>query len=136
MSQAAREKHRMRKIGRVWSAFKQVEITDAIRNSAPTMKHVSNIYANTRVEVNCYNCGTPVGGVVHCVVARHGLLEHVTVAELHRVKVELFGLESTAVEIFPAGMEQLNYLSRHLWILPSDWALPFGMSDANAWGGE
>lgn len=49
-------------------------------------------------------------------------------AEKQRIKNELFGAELIAVEVFPKESELVDQANMyHLWILPTDMNLPFGI---------
>lgn len=134
MSRAERKTHAIKRVAKTWSSWQEVPVTDAIRNSADHMAHIHSIWANSRFEAHCFACPSAVGGFTHVVVARHGLLESVTAPELLRIKNDLFGVEATAVEVFPAGITELSERTRHLWILPEGYELPFGFSMPTAWG--
>lgn len=44
------------------------------------------------------------------------------------IKNELFGKRRTAIEVFPAEKNLVDYMDcYHLWILPEDFKLPFGI---------
>ncbi len=50
--------------------------------------------------------------------------------EKQKIKNELFGRESVAIEVFPAEshlIDQAN--SYHLWVLPEAFSLPFGIHE-------
>jgi len=137
MSKAAREKHRIKTIGkRGMTAWTQVPVTDEIRNAAPHMQFIQSVFTNNRLEVHCFSVKSSVGGIVHVVIARHLLLEPVANEEMQHVKNTLFGLNATAVEIYPPGVENLSHRARHLWVLPETWPLPFGFNSDTCWGGE
>lgn len=134
MSRAERKTHAIKRVGKTWSAWQEIPVTDEIRKSSVHMARVHSIWANSRCEIHCFACPGSIGGTTHCVVARHGLLEHVTNSEMMRIKLELFGIETTAVEIFPSGVTELSEKTRHMWVLPVGHALPFGFDMDSAWG--
>jgi hypothetical protein len=137
MSKVERHNHRLKLAAKTWGAWKEIVITPEIRNEAPHLKNVMSIYANTRFRVDCFECATQVGGVMHLVVTRHGLLEAPTSSELQRIKIELCGAETEAVEIYPRNVKDVPEKVRHLWVLPTDgYELPFGFSMPTVWGGE
>ena len=133
MSRQARIKHRLKTIGKEWTGFREVAVTDEIRNSAPHMKFVGHIYANSRFEVHTYTVKTPIGGVTQVVIARHHHLEEITWNDCERIKLELFGAEAEAVEIYPKGIVPSMKI-RILWVLPAGYVLPFGLDKPGAWG--
>lgn len=68
-----------------------------------------------------------------------GVVEHVTVERMRfggdipwavkqEIKEELFGRDSTAIEVFPAAKNLIDVCDiYHLWILPEKMKLPFGI---------
>lgn len=49
-------------------------------------------------------------------------------SEKQRIKNELFGHDSVAIEMFPKDSERLEELDLyHLWVLPEGMELPFGL---------
>jgi hypothetical protein len=73
--------------------------------------------------------------VLQATIGRHGDLEPITWDELQRIKNELLGKESTAIEFFPSEYHLVNQANlRHLWVLPTEFALPFGLHLPTAFG--
>lgn len=71
-----------------------------------------------------------------------GVVEHVTIHRMgqglysgdipwavkQEIKNELFGLRATAIEVFPAQKHLVDICDvYHLWVLPKDFNLPFGI---------
>ena len=70
-----------------------------------------------------------------------GVVEHVTIqrfgsnkggdipwAVKQEIKDELFGIRATAIEVFPAKKNLVDVMDiYHLWVLPKDFSLPFGI---------
>lgn len=71
-----------------------------------------------------------------------GVVEHVTIKRTEgglwsgdipwvvkqEIKDELFGIRSTAIEVFPAKKNLVDIADvYHLWVLPKDFKLPFGI---------
>ena len=134
MSKAAQELHKMRRMSKVWTPWREVTITDEIRNTGPQMEHVDKIYANSKFEVQTFNCATSIGGVVQVVIAHHGHLLPVTWNDVLRIKNEIFGADQLGVEIYPREVvSKMNI--RILWILPVGTDLPYGLDKDSAWGG-
>lgn len=133
MSREARVRHRIKTVGRAWTEWKEIAVTDEIRNSSPHMEHVEHIYANSRFEVNTYTVKTAIGGVTQVVIARHHHLEAIDWNEAMRVKTELFGGDAEAVEIYPKGIVP-GMKVRILWVLPAGYELPFGLGKPGAFG--
>lgn len=121
---------------RTHTPFEQVEITPAMRHDFPNLEHCSSIWANSRYEVQLFTVNTAIGGVNQMVVSRHGNIEDMTWEELQRIKIELFGPEAVAVEVYPGIAEEWRGVKhiRVLWILPTTWPLPFGLHLPGSWG--
>lgn len=134
MSRAERKTHAIKRVGRTWSKWQEIPVTDEIRNSSPHMAKIQSIWANSRFECHVWACASPMGGFTHVVIARHGLIEQVTAPDMLRIKNELFGMETTAVEVFPAGINELSEKTRHLWVMPAGYELPFGFGMLTCWG--
>jgi hypothetical protein len=67
-----------------------------------------------------------VGGVTHFAVASLSG-ERPTWHEMQRIKNELAGHESTAVEVYPPSDQVIDEASMfHIWVLPA--GLPFGLA--------
>jgi len=55
--------------------------------------------------------------------------------DLQRIKNELAGEDRTAIEVFPTVSDLVDKAPmRHLWVLPSGYALPFGLHRQESWG--
>jgi hypothetical protein len=100
------------------------------------LKGCSSILANSRFEVQLFNCASDIGGVVQMVVRRHGDIAKIEWDELQRIKNEIFGEEYSAVEFFPPKELEwhINREIRVLWVLPQSWVPPFGFHLSSAWG--
>lgn len=134
-SSGQRMKYAIKKAGREWTAWNNVAITDQMRREHKHLAKCSSIYANSRFEVQCWECASPVGGFMHAIIARHGLLEPVNGEDIQRIKAELFGPNVVGVEIYPPVAAGLEFKTRHLWILPtSGYSLPFGFDMPTCWG--
>lgn len=49
-------------------------------------------------------------------------------AEKQRIKNEIFGEESVAIEVFPSESQLVNGAAMyHIWVLPTDFKIPFGL---------
>jgi hypothetical protein len=133
MGKAQRLKHRMKTVAREWTAWQEMPITDEIRESVPHMEHASKLWANSRFEIVGYECPTTLGGVWQLLLIRHGHIEPILFDDCLRVKNELFGVDSLAVEIYPRGADRSSK-TRLLWILPQGASLPYGLDVPGAWG--
>ncbi len=69
-------------------------------------------------------------GVVHAAVTSFSGIRP-TWYEMQRIKNELFGAESTAVEIYPPAADVVDGSDMfHIWILPGE--IPFGLTKTEA----
>ena len=71
---------------------------------------------------------TEWGVVEHVTVQRMGRFGDIPWAVKQEIKEELFGTRVTAIEVFPAQKNLVDVCDvYHLWILPEDFKLPFGI---------
>jgi len=132
MTKKARKTAVLKSYARVWTPFSPVEITPEMRDKYVLLRHCHSIYANSRFEVQCFACDSSIGGVMQVAIRRHGDVAEVTQEDLRRIVFELFGLETTAVEIY-RPMDEV-FKGRILWILPETWPIPFGVHTKASWG--
>ena len=70
---------------------------------------------------------TPIGTVEHLAIERIGGGD-IPWAVKQEIKDELFGSRSVAIEVFPAKKNLVDVADvYHLWVLPKDYQLPFGI---------
>ena len=136
MSEASRKRNRIKTVGKEWSGWHEVGVSDEFRKANPILKNCKAIWANSRFEVQVFECATPIGGVVQLVIARHMHIERVTWHEMLRIKNELYGVDKLGVEIFPREVVGPNFKIRVMWIMPQDYEMPFGLHKNSAWGGQ
>jgi hypothetical protein len=107
-----------------------------MRVEYPMLAHCARIWANQRYEVQSFAVETAIGGVWQLGIIRHGDIERISWEELQRIVHELFGLEVTAVEVYPSIENEwrTRVNVRMLWVLPDTWKLPFGLNLPTAWG--
>jgi hypothetical protein len=132
----ARKTAILKAYARTKTLFALTEVTDEMRAQYPHLKHCSAIFANSRIEAQCFPCETSIGGVMQCTMIRHGNIAPLSWEEIQKALHELFGPEIVAVEVYPAIDQEWHAKSqvRVLWILPTNWPLPFGLHLPNAWG--
>lgn len=89
-------------------------------------------------DINCAYENGVYAVLVRSVVTEWGMVDHACISTLtggdiawrdkQRIKDELFGMERTAIEVFPARDELVDGAdSFHLWVLPETFALPFSI---------
>lgn len=131
-----RDRTKLKIAAREWTAFVEQPITAELRARFPFLAHCESIRVNSRFEVQLYPCGSSIGGVMQADIRRHADLAPITFRDLQRIKLELFGPEAVAIEVFPRPADEwpMNAEIRVLWILPSSYQLPVGLHLPNAWG--
>lgn len=123
---SAGERHRIKTQAKYWTAWRQMEITDVMRETHPHLKRAAKIWFNSRCEAVQYNLSSGIGGVVLLTVSRHGQLEEPSRTDLYMTKIDLFGEENDAVEIYPKG-KFVPSRSRVLLVLPLGYDLPYAI---------
>jgi hypothetical protein len=136
MSEARRQRKAFVKISKEWSPWSQVEVTDDLRRQHPHLQHCKMIYNNSRYECQLFPCTSPIGGIQQVVVHRHVGQEEIPWSDLQRIKHELFGHNSVALEMYPPMDCEWNVSAniRVLWIMPQNWIPPMGLHREEAWG--
>lgn len=137
MSLASKQRHRLKTIGKVWSAWESVPITDKMRKEFPYLKNVHSIFRNSRLSAHMFSVTTPQGAFMQVDLKNH-TNDEISWAELQRAKRELFSPDAVALEIYPA--EAIEWKSEHniriLYVCPTDYELVFGLHLATAFGGQ
>ena len=135
MSKVERKTHRLKMVGKQWTAWRSIPVTAEIRSQTPFTKNLKSLWANSRFSVQCYEVASPIGGIVQLLIERHGHLDPVTWNDAQRIKVELFGVENFAIELYPAENVPMEMKVRILWVMPKGWEPPCGLHLPSAWGG-
>ena len=132
---ARKNRERAKTIGRTAGDWQERTITPELIEQFPQLRNCKNIWFNNRVEVQSYECRSPIGGIVQLMIRRHYDLEELSWSELQKIKRELFG-DVLAVEMFPQSQVAWNTETkmRVLWIMPLDYEAPFGLHRPEAWG--
>jgi hypothetical protein len=87
--------------------------------------NLDKAYSDGRYAVMTRVVPTDWGEVTHACI-RNTNNTDIPWAEKQRIKNELFGEESTAIEVFPAESELVDGANMyHIWVLPMK--LPFGL---------
>jgi hypothetical protein len=135
MSRVERKTHKLKLIGRTWTPWKEITITGEIRNSAPHMRKISHIWANSRFEVHGWEVPSTEGGIVQLLISRHGQLDAISWNDVMRIKHEIFGDSGFAIEIYPPENVTTDMKVRIVWVMPKGWTPPCGLHLDSAWGG-
>lgn len=125
-----------KKMGRVWTSFREITITDKMRAETPLLAHCHGIWSNSRFQVDCYKVNSGIGGIMQCAIRGHADIWPITWDDLQRIKNEVFGPTAIAVELYPATDNEWRPMvnARIIYVVPSNWACPFGLQLAGAWG--
>ena len=137
MGRATRLRTRIKAVSRHWSEWTPVEVTAEMREKHPHLEHCGQIFANSRFEVQVFPIACPgLGGVQQVCVTRHGDLERISWDDLQRVKRELFGEHSLALEVYPPDDCETHFKReiRVLWVQPVGHILPYGLHLESAFG--
>jgi hypothetical protein len=138
MSSASQQRARWKTLGKHWTPFVAVPVTDRLRASTPYLRHVHSIFQNSRYTVHLFACASPLGGVMQCDVRRMVEGLEIPYADLQRVKCELFSPHAVALEVYPP--EAIEYHTkrniRFLWVMPMNYELHFGLHLPTAFGGQ
>ncbi len=131
-----RRRQLVKAAARHWQPWREVPITEEMRDRHPHLRHCTSILSNHRVEAQIFTVDTAIGGVSQCNLVRHGDIEALSWEELQQIIHELFGADAVAVELFPALANEWKQKTRVrvLWVLPSTYEIPFGLHKAGAWG--
>lgn len=118
-----------------WTKFSQLKIdlskaAEHFRRERPP----SGVFVNSRYEVWAYRWEFPIGPVVSLAIRRHDGHERRDWRDLQRIKNEILGPETEAVDLLPAfvrdiGADPLFDFETVLWGLPPGFVHPFGLSD-------
>lgn len=114
----------------------EIPVTDEMREEHQVLENIFKIYSNSRYEVHLFACSTAIGGVMQVTVARHFTKEEIPWDDMQRVKVEIFGEQAWALEIFPDTRAEWHPQKdvRVMWVMPSDYEVPFGLHRPESWG--
>lgn len=133
MSQAQRQRHRLKTVAKEWTPFIEVPVTDELREAAPHLRRLWRRWTNSRYIVEAFQVKTPLGGVVQLSIIRHGLLDTADYFDIERIRLELFGPEYLGIELHERGVNPPLKM-RSLFLMPDGYDVPYGLDKPNAWG--
>lgn len=114
-----------------WSALVRVDYRHMPRNSVPA--GVCRVWQNAQYIVQEYVHRTDWGIVTQLMIRPNDEKPVHDWAVFQRIKNELFGPESVAIEIYPATSELVDKCNiYHLWILPAGFRIPFTLANMKA----
>lgn len=112
-----------------WTPFQSCEILDCQANRVDPPIAIAK---NSRYQVSIYGRGGGafgLGPIVHLSIKTLDRSPRHDWRDLQRIKNELVGPESEAVEMFPAESRLVDMANQyHLWCFPPGAVLPFGFS--------
>lgn len=114
-----------------WTPFVRIDRLDW--KLAPSL-HASctDVYHNNQFMVFVIPESSSWGAITRLMIRRNDAAPIRCWSDLQRIKNELCGAESVAVEIFPRESELVDDANiYHLWVLPETFELPFGLVDRN-----
>lgn len=137
MSQASKLRHRLKTIGKVWSDWESVPVTDRMRTEHQYLKNVHSIFRNSRLSAHMFSVTTPQGAFMQVDFKMH-TGDEISWEELQRAKRELFSPDAVALEIYPAAAIEWNsaHNIRILYVCPTSYELVFGLHLPTAFGGQ
>jgi hypothetical protein len=105
-------------------------ITDEDRANHPASRDIRRAFLNDFFSVQVYEVETDIGEVLHLIIRPQdgNALSQPSWAELQRIKNELIGHESCAIQFYPRESHLRDSANLyHLWVLPVNVELPFGL---------
>lgn len=119
-----------------WGAWEGYDVTaeDQARHGNIAAR-CAKAFTNGRFVALVYETPTAWGTVLHLAV-RSADERMPSWADLQRIKDDLVGSDRTAVQVHPSEDRLVDEADMfHLWVLPRDVELPFGLHEgAPAWG--
>lgn len=104
----------------------------------PALEGMRAAWVNDHYSVQVFDTTSHWGDVIHLVVRRVDgwvVTSRRHWADLQRIKNELVGEDRIAVEVYPKAEEVMDSANLyHLWVLPVDMVLPFGLHER--WDGR
>lgn len=92
---------------------------------------IDKAYSDGEYAVMTRQVLTEWGQVIHACI-RNAENTDIPWAEKQKIKNELFGIDSTAVEVFPADSELVDEANMyHIWVLPKSMRLPFSLKESD-----
>lgn len=123
------QERRERSTGK-WSPWERITLPEGRRISDDPdgwTQDVHTVFRNGWLVVMVRDCNTRWGIVQHAGITT-AMRGELCWREKQRVKDELFSVDATAIEVFPTRENLVDAaMMFHMWILPPDAALPFGL---------
>ncbi len=109
--------------------WKDIQVPAELRAKFPKCAKMTRFTIDQYVSVQVYELETTWGQVLHLLVRPHDETPIRNWYSLQRVKNDVVGDDRVAVEVFPreADLVDAGVAIYHLWVLPKDFELPFGM---------
>lgn len=118
---------RMMKQG--WTPFEDwTERAMLTKTMAQRPTGLEKFFQNAMYSVQVFRKPSEWGEIMHLMVRRNDAAPIQSWADLQRVKNEIAGADRVAVEVFPPEGDLVDQANMyHLWVLPKDFRLPFGL---------
>jgi len=116
--------------------WQDLPIPDELRVKLQAMRDVARVVRNDFwiVQVCFFSCA--LGEMVHLMIrsvaeAGRGTGLEPSWQDLQRIKNELVGVDAEAVQVYPRQGDVMDQVDMyHLFVLPPQWSLPFGLHRA------
>ncbi len=109
--------------------WREIAVPNHLKAQFPgPASRIKKFLVSRSYSVQVYYNETDWGQVIHLLVRRHDQLPIRSWTALQEIKDDICGPESTAIEVFPARSDLVDQANLyHLWVLPPDMRLPFGL---------
>jgi len=126
------ERRKRLSIARKRASWEWIErsVTDEDRANHTLCRDIRRAFLNDFYSVQIYEVATGIGEVLHLIIRPQdgSALSQPSWGELQRIKNELVGHESCAIQFYPRESHLRDSANLyHLWVLPVDVELPFGL---------
>ena len=137
------DKRRLRRVAKAQAAKRQswawriLPVDPALFEQYPAVRNVKRVLANDFYIVQFFDVATDIGLVEHLMIRSvknaaagpgGGRGDEPPWRDLQRIKDELVGEDLEAVQVCPRKRDVMDQADMfHLWVLPADRALPFGL---------
>lgn len=108
------------------------EITPEERAKYPAIRDIAQAFYNDVYSVQVYLVHTEIGRVQHLIVRGQHNNQEPPWRDMQRIKDELCGPECEALQVYPKAGDVVDQADvYHLWVLPPDKPIPFGLHREN-----
>lgn len=117
-------------------AWKRLPIDPELLKKFPAVGNIAQAWRNDFYVVQVYRVATELGEVLHlCITGIDG--GEPPWRDMQRIKDEIIGTDAEAVQVYPKKRDIMDQADiYHLFILPSEWPIPFGLHRENGLRGR